>query len=375
MTENISEDPFDPDDLKAIYEEEKLKLGRVNIVIIGKTGVGKSTLLNTIFGVSKSETSLGKPCTSELSYYFDNDKHIGIYDTIGFELSKSPKALIGDIEKLIKEYDDKPTSVRRPHLVWFCSAGNNTKVEDGEFALVNRLTKIGIPVIYVLTQAPTDSNGNLHQRPKVLAETVIQERMSIVDEKPFILCAEKDEALGMNTEFGIKELVQASFRLVPEYIQEAFGSAQIYDLEIKDLAADKAIKIATTAAASIGAIPVPFADAPGIIAAQTGMMMRIAQIYNLSFDRAFLVALAATSAASSAGRSLVGNLFKFIPLVGTVIGGLITGAVAGSVTFGVGKAWKDICRKFFTGELDQSALEKIDLISSLFLKSYKKNSR
>src|SRR5699024_11502963 len=49
---------------------------RVNIVVIGKTGVGKSTLINNLFREKLAETGTGKPVrseeqTSELQSRFD----------------------------------------------------------------------------------------------------------------------------------------------------------------------------------------------------------------------------------------------------------------------------------------------------------------
>ena len=43
------------------------KLAQLNVLIIGKTGVGKSTLVNSIFGESITEEGLGKPVTQKLS--------------------------------------------------------------------------------------------------------------------------------------------------------------------------------------------------------------------------------------------------------------------------------------------------------------------
>ena len=42
------------------------KLAQLNVLIIGKTGVGKSTLVNSIFGESITEEGLGKPVTQKI---------------------------------------------------------------------------------------------------------------------------------------------------------------------------------------------------------------------------------------------------------------------------------------------------------------------
>jgi uncharacterized protein (DUF697 family) len=192
-----------------------------------------------------------------------------------------------------------------------------------------------------------------------------------VDGAPFLLCAKRDEDLGMHREFGINELIQASFRVMPKEAQPAFASAQKYDLETKDNAADVAIGIATTAAAAIGASPIPFSDALLLAPTQLALIMRIAQIYNISMERATAVALTATAAATSVGKSFVGNLIKLIPGIGTGVGGLITGTVASAMTFGIGRAWKEVCKKIWTGEIDEEMLKNIDFITSLFMGFFK----
>ena len=41
-------------------------LKKLNIIIIGKSGVGKSTLINSLFRGNFAETGLGKPVTQEI---------------------------------------------------------------------------------------------------------------------------------------------------------------------------------------------------------------------------------------------------------------------------------------------------------------------
>lgn len=150
---------------------------------------------------------------------------------------------------------------------------------------------------------------------------------------------------------GLTELVDATFRAGPEGVEAAFAAAQNVDLERKRKQTQATVRAAAAAALTVGAIPIPLADAGVLAPVQLGMMDRVATIYGVRVETAAIAATAATVAISAAGRSAVVGLLKLIPGVG----GVISGAVASTFTLAIGYAWAVV-----RGEITQGRLRGID---------------
>jgi uncharacterized protein (DUF697 family) len=88
-----------------------------------------------------------------------------------------------------------------------------------------------------------------------------------------------------------------------------------------------------------------------LVPIQLGMMARIAQIYKIKFDRAALMAIASTTAATQLGRATFTSLIKLIPGAGTVVGGVIGAGVASTFTYAMGQAWLTLCQRVVKGKL------------------------
>ena len=75
------------DCISAISEKVR-NLKTLNIIVAGKTGVGKSTLINSMFRENLAETGIGKPVTQHMRKISKKGVPLNIYDTKGFELGK-----------------------------------------------------------------------------------------------------------------------------------------------------------------------------------------------------------------------------------------------------------------------------------------------
>ena len=133
------------------------QISSYNIQIIGRTGVGKSTLINTLLRTEVSTTSFGKIGTHE-TQEFSCMKYpfIKFIDTRGTELSSSNNIItvqentLNYIEKRLAEKDPNKTI----HCLLYCITSN--RFEDIEADVVLKLRKKykngNLPIIIVYTQ-------------------------------------------------------------------------------------------------------------------------------------------------------------------------------------------------------------------------------
>lgn len=134
---------------------------------------------------------------------------------------------------------------------------------------------------------------------------------------------------------------------------------ELKELELTELneKAENAVAFATASTAVTGFVPIPFADAPLLIAQQVALMASICAIYkiNIEKDGLKMLATAAIGAGGAAvvGKTLATNLLKVVPGIGTAAGGVISGGTAGVVTLAMGKAFIEVCKMVKVGKLSE----------------------
>ncbi|GAA8572699.1 hypothetical protein KYTH32_09450 [Helicobacter pylori] len=67
--------------MEKMYEAIKKEKPIMNILLMGATGVGKSSLINALFGKEMAKVGIGKPVTQHLEKYVNGEKGLILWDT------------------------------------------------------------------------------------------------------------------------------------------------------------------------------------------------------------------------------------------------------------------------------------------------------
>lgn len=328
-------------------KEEIEKMNPVNVLLVGKTGVGKSTLVNNVFRERLASTGIGKPVTKHLRRIEKEGIPIVLYDTRGLELSKDVQAEVRkEIFLTIDGKQDKgPTE--SIHVIYYCINANSSRIEEAEIDFINELAE-KVPVVIVLTQSIGETAEEFKGYIEALNLNVVAV-LTILAE-PFVIS--KDITIPQK---GLKDLITLTFEVIPEEAQKAFTNAQQVDIERKVKAARRWATryIATTF--GIGFTPIPFSDATVLVPMQITMMSHITAIFGISLDRtsiaSILGAIGGTSGATYLGRYIVSNLIKLIPGAGTVAGGIISGGTASVLTSALALSYIEVLAFIAKGEV------------------------
>ncbi|MDX2255917.1 MAG: GTPase domain-containing protein [Pseudanabaenaceae cyanobacterium bins.39] len=139
----------------------------VNVVILGKSGDGKTTLINAVLGVEISETGVGFPVTQEIFSYKVPRSQLRLFDTKGFEVKDSQKT-VDTVDKFIDECSRDADINKRVHCVWICVNAQSSRWEPVHQKFVSLCSKLNIPCIITVTQ----SYGDYERYVEVIQDNV-----------------------------------------------------------------------------------------------------------------------------------------------------------------------------------------------------------
>eukprot|EP01006_Ploeotia_vitrea_P051284 TRINITY_DN67544_c4_g1_i1.p1 TRINITY_DN67544_c4_g1~~TRINITY_DN67544_c4_g1_i1.p1 ORF type:complete len:488 (-),score=37.23 TRINITY_DN67544_c4_g1_i1:56-1366(-) len=269
--------------------EECLSLGKLNILLAGRSGVGKSSICNAVFGANNALTGVGAPVSQTTkAYRHPSNPSITVYDTKGIEINTKGE-WEDEMNKLVKSKENKI------HIVWYVVAGE--RFEQFEIECCNRVFGPIVPLVILLNKADqlTDetrlkmADYVASQVPAATVHCVAADRKItkkdkcdfcgscdlIVRSKKATWECEDCEKGGKIQTFPVQPLVDTTVAKLDDYIKESFIGAQVLEFGYRATAAEGLIR--TFAGECTGMLRVLW------VKKETAhLMARIAHLYNFT---------------------------------------------------------------------------------------------
>ena len=200
-------------------ENLDFKISHFNILIMGNTGVGKSTLLNKVLKEQLAKTDFGNACTQgkPKAYESKNAQGIRIWDTKGIEQGNyNINAANYDIEEAINNLLEENDPDKLIHCIWYCVHSNRFLNEE-----INNIKKCynlyikTLPIIIVYTQSDNQNDADkMIKYIKSEIETIKNDGNENAIKILKVLAEDKKTDNGVIKAFGISNLMKETSDIV-----------------------------------------------------------------------------------------------------------------------------------------------------------------
>lgn len=344
------------------YGQARAAIGRFNLGFFGLTGVGKSTLLNAVFGADLAATGIGDPVTQGSTLYRHESTSLGIFDTKGLEIGDDNGVILRELRQFVDR--NRLGSISdQIHVIWYCVRAGDRRIQPAEEDFIRQVAQLGIPVLLVLTQTALTPTGEVHADSQALADAIAARQLPV--RGLYFVNALADDFAGVPAH-GLEELLAATAAVAPEGVRSALAAAQQVSQQYKREQAQAMIAEAerdVSARFVVGRLGTRWAQ----------LFAAIAEIYDMPEGQSRRVLFEAQSIIRLRRMLMVGNAGLFIGMMAPAVivtmlrkarpdkdekppekQRIRTGFAAGQVTRAIGEAWMETCEHFWSASFPSS---------------------
>lgn len=198
-------------------------LNQCNILVVGNTGAGKTTLISSILNLPYENN-----ITKEIKAYQSQEiNNLTLYDTRGFVREqqrflniwqqKTSQQIILDL--IEKRKPDKQEPTNHIHMVWYCFSAQTNRISEIDTDFIQKITAKEIPVVLVRTRSyDTDTKNDL---PLAIAE--LESNLPVKELVLVLAEAEQIKGAGKVETFGLDVLQEVTEECLDDIAEKAFS--------------------------------------------------------------------------------------------------------------------------------------------------------
>ncbi|MUU89814.1 GTPase [Helicobacter pylori] len=117
--------------MSKMLEFIKKEKPKMNVLLMGATGSGKSSLINALFGEEIAKAGIGEPVTQHIEKYIDEQKGLVFWDTQGIEATDYHDTM----QSIKKEMEDSFKTLSEKEAIdvaYLCVKETSGRVQERE---------------------------------------------------------------------------------------------------------------------------------------------------------------------------------------------------------------------------------------------------
>ena len=335
-----------------------------NVLVIGNSGVGKSTLINAVLGEECAVTGYGiTGTTQELSIYENGRIPFRIIDTVGFEPSfRKASRAVRSVRKWSRDSAVREErKEERISVIWCCVEGTSRKLFPDTIKIMAKAVSMwpSVPVIAVITKSyslPERRENIMMVHEAFSTHKKLFRNLKRIIPVVAMTYRLNDDAFAPPD--GITDLIEATNDLLPEGIRASETDVARYKMDRRRAFAHSTVGVATASAVIVGAVPIPFPDAAILTPLEIAEINTVSRIYGINKDEKlvkFVDSIVEVGTVSTAARAAV-NALKSIPGINAAASA-VNAVIAGSIVAAIGECSIAAFEQISTGNRSLSETE------------------